>query len=104
MCTNSQIEDEFNYKDAHDYNSPELDYYKPDAFNQPDNSPDAYHVEDPKKYKCWHHRRHFFWITSYILIFEEIVIDNWIMLYQKRSMTWLIDSAVSQIYQQISKV
>ena len=31
--TNSQIEEEFNHKDANYYDSPELDYYEPDTFN-----------------------------------------------------------------------
>ena len=56
---NSQIEEEFNYEDANYYDSPELDYYEPDAFNQLDNSPDAYHIEDPKEYKCRHYESHF---------------------------------------------
>ncbi len=52
VIINSQIEEEFNHKDANYYDSPELDYYEPDAFNQPDNPPDAYHIEDQKKYEC----------------------------------------------------
>ena len=59
MGTNSQIEEGFNHEDANYYDSLELDYYEPDAFNQSDNSPDAYHIEDPKEYKCRHCGSHF---------------------------------------------
>ena len=46
----------------------------------------------------------FFWTTSYILIFKEIVIDGWTTFCHKKSIIWLMCSAVSQIYQQIPKV
>ncbi len=52
MGTNSQIEEEFNHEDANYYDFPELDYYEPDTFNQPDNPLDAYYIEDPKEYEC----------------------------------------------------
>ncbi len=59
MGINCQIEEEFNHEDANYYDSPELDYYEPDAFNQPDNPPDAYYVENPKEYECQHCGSHF---------------------------------------------
>lgn len=39
-------------KEANYYDSTELDYYKLDAINQAKNSSDAYHIQDPKEYKC----------------------------------------------------
>ncbi len=59
MGTNNQIEEEFNHEDANYYDFLELDYYKPNAFNQPDNLPDAYHVENLEKYECRHYRSYF---------------------------------------------
>ena len=60
MSTNSQIEEEFNHEDVNYCDSPELDYYEPEAFNQPNNSPNTSHIEDPKDYECWHYGSHFF--------------------------------------------
>lgn len=57
---NNYIEEEFNYGDANYYDSLELDYYKPDAFNQPENLPDTYYVKDPKEYECQYYRSYFF--------------------------------------------
>ena len=59
MGINSQIEREYNHEDANYYYSPELDYYEPDAFNQLDNTPDTYHVQDRKEYKCQYYKSHF---------------------------------------------
>ncbi len=59
MGTNCQIEEEFNHENVNYYDSPELDYYEPNTFNQPDNLPDAYHVEDPKEYEYQHCGSHF---------------------------------------------
>lgn len=51
---NSQIDEKYDYEndEAKYYDSAELDYYKPDTFNQPDNSPNAYYVQNPKEYEC----------------------------------------------------
>lgn len=59
MSTNNQIEEKFNHEDTNNYNFPELDYYKPDGFNQPDNFSDGYHIKDIKEYECWHCRSHY---------------------------------------------
>lgn len=56
---NNQIKEEFNHEDTNYYNFFELDYYELDTFNQPDNPPNAYHVEDPKKYKYCYYGSYF---------------------------------------------
>lgn len=52
--TNILINKEYNLmnKKANYYDSAELDYYKPDAFNQLKSPSDAYHIQDFKEYKC----------------------------------------------------
>lgn len=45
----SEIDGKYDYKDINYNDSPELDYYKLDAFNQSNNLPDAYYIQNPKK-------------------------------------------------------
>lgn len=49
--TDSQIKREYNHQNTNYDDSPELDCYESDAFNQPYNLSDVYHIQDPKKYE-----------------------------------------------------
>ena len=59
MGMDSQIEGEYNHEDVNYYYSPELEYYKPDAFNQLNNTSDVYHVQDLKEYECQYYKSYF---------------------------------------------
>ena len=45
--------------EANYYASPELDYYEPDAFNQPDDTPEAFHVQDHGGFEYRYYSSHF---------------------------------------------
>ncbi len=60
MSTYSQIKKEFNHEDTNYYDSPKLDYYEPDAFNQSNRPLDVYHVEDLEEYEFRHRGNRFF--------------------------------------------
>lgn len=45
--------------EANYHASPELDYYESDAFNQPDDTPEAFHVQDHGGFECRYCGSHF---------------------------------------------
>lgn len=48
------IDEKFDYKKGktNQYNLPKLEYYKPNTFNQPDNLPAAFHIQDNGGHEC----------------------------------------------------
>lgn len=60
-CEDIPIDEELDYgeEEANQYNSPELEYYEPDAFNHPDNLPAAFHVQDNAGHECRYCRSRF---------------------------------------------
>lgn len=55
------IDKELDYgeEEATQYNLPELEYYEPNAFDQPDNSTAAFHVQDNARHECRYCRSQF---------------------------------------------
>lgn len=54
MDIDSQIKGKYNYENANYYDFARLDYYELDAFNQPDNLLDTYHIQDSKEYEYYY--------------------------------------------------
>ena len=50
--TDALISEEYDHQDANYYHSPELDYYEPDAFNQPEDPPEAFHIQSHAEPEC----------------------------------------------------
>lgn len=60
-CKDLPLDEELNPGDAgvNFHASPELDYYEPDALNQPDDTPEAFHVQDHEGFECRYSGSHF---------------------------------------------
>ena len=50
--TDALISEEYDHQDTNYYHLPELDYYEPDAFNQPEDSPKAFYIQSHSEPKC----------------------------------------------------
>ena len=50
--TDALISEKYDYQDANYYHLLELDYYEPDAFNQPEDLPEVFHIKCHGKPEC----------------------------------------------------